>query len=89
MRTGQARRRNWNEDSIRSALHVIGVITIQISAPGCPDLLCYSKLEGFRLMEVEATGGRLTPAQVKFRQLVPFDVVRSVKEALAIYGVKA
>lgn len=89
MRTGQARRRDWNENQIRSALHAIGVITVQISTTGCPDLLLYSKRDGFRLVEVKTPRGRLTPEQVKFRQLVPFDVVRSVKEALAIYGVKA
>lgn len=86
MRVGQARKRDWNEAEIVSALRDIGVSVMHISAPGCPDLLCYSKREGFRLLEVKQPRGRLTPAQTQ--QTMPFTVVRSVEDALAIYGVE-
>ncbi len=89
MRVGQARKRDWNEAQVRAALHDIGVITIPLSAAGVPDLLCWSKHDGFRLVEVKTPRGKLTPEQIKFRALVPFEVVRSVEEALKLYGVQA
>jgi len=86
-RVGQTRKRDWNEAAIVSALEGIGIRCVRLSAPGCPDLLAYHPREGFRLLEVKQPRGRLTEAQQEFD--LPFTVVRSVPEALAIFGVKS
>ena len=86
MRVGQARKRDWNEAELVSALRAIGVTVERLSAPGLPDLLCWHPREGFRLLEVKQPRGRLTMAQE--RQTMPYSVVRSVGEALALYGVE-
>ena len=82
-----AAKRDYVEPDIIEALEEIGISVLRLSAPGCPDLLCWHPLEGFRLLEVKHARGRLTPLQKAFG--MPFSVVRSVAEALAIYGVKA
>lgn len=87
MRVGQSRRRDWNERQIVSALQAIGVTVERLSAPGLPDLLAWHPRDGFRLIEVKQPRGRLTMAQE--RQTMPYSVIRSVDEALALYGVEA
>lgn len=88
MRVGQSRRRDANERAIVRALRQIGVTIIWLSAPGVPDLLAWTAREGYRLIEVKRPKGKLTTAQQQTRALgVPFCVVTSVAEALALYGV--
>lgn len=81
-------KRDANEPAIVDALEAIGVTVHRLSHPGLPDLLCWHRREGFRLLEVKAEKGTLTEAQ---RETVcsslPFCIVRSVPEALALFGV--
>jgi len=52
---------------------------------GCADLLvAHPALPIVRLIEVKASGGTLTPDQVRFHQQFPVTIVRSVDEALAV-----
>lgn len=85
-RVGQTRKRDVNEPAIIEALEGIGITIVQLSAPGCPDLLCWSPWDGMRLLEVKSKTGTLTPEQKK--ATVPFTIVRSEQDALALYGVK-
>ena len=87
MRVGQSRRRDANERAICEALEAIGVRILRISEPGCPDLLAWTAREGFRLLEVKQKTGKLTALQQQTQ--IPFTVIRSVEEALRIYGVSA
>ena len=89
MRTGQARRRDWNEAAIVSALEAIGVTVLRVSGAGCPDLFAHSTWQGWMAIEVKQPRGRLTPAQIATRAKAPFAVVRSVTDALALFGVRA
>lgn len=84
-RVGQARKRDGNEASIIRALQKIGVIVMQLSAPGMPDLLCFHPYTGLFLCEVKREKGKLTPAQQALDPLVPFHVVRSEEEAVAAF----
>lgn len=55
---------------------------------GFADLVCYSPHEGVLLVEVKSATGKLTAAQVSHRQDGwPVCIVRSVAEALALFGV--
>ena len=85
-RVGQTRRRDQEEDAIVRALVAIGVVVLRVSGPGAPDLLGY---RGGRWlpMEVKSRRGTLTIRQQNTRVLAPFPVVRSVAEALALWGV--
>lgn len=84
MRVGQSRKRDANERAIIAALEAIGVRVQRVSERGFPDLVCYSR-EGLRLIEVKSNTGKLTLAQQAADW--PCVVVRSVAEALALYGV--
>jgi Holliday junction resolvase len=87
-RVGQTRRRDANERNIIVALEQIGVIVLPVSGPGCPDLLCYCPREARWLpIEVKGPSGKLTRAQVNVRRVAAYPVVRSVEEALALFGV--
>lgn len=88
MRVGQSRKRDWQERSIISELEAIGVTVIPISGVGAPDLLCYSR-GTWLAMEVKGPRGRLTSAQVAMRAKAPYPVVRSVAEALTLFGVRS
>ena len=81
-------RRDGNEQEIVEALEAIGVVVIRLSDPGVPDLLCYRHDRGWLPIEVKKKGEPLTPAQLALRERVMFPVVRSVEEALELYGVK-
>jgi hypothetical protein len=85
-RVGQTRKRDLNEPAIVDALESIGLTVVRLSAPGVPDLLVWSPWDGTRLLEVKSGTGRLTPQQEEF--VMPFTIVRSEQEALALYGVK-
>lgn len=87
-RVGQARKRDANEPQIVRALEQIGVAVQKISAPGFADLICWHPHEGLRLLEVKGLKGKLTPLQIEHRQDGwPVCIVRSVADALAIFGV--
>jgi len=83
----QAARRDGNEPAIVDALEAIGVVVHRLSAPGLPDLLCWHPREGLRLIEVKMPGERLTIQQETVRLRMPFFVVESVADALALYSV--
>ncbi len=78
-------RRDANEAEIVAALERIGVVVIRLSDPGVPDLLCH-RAGRWLPIEVKRIGEYLTPAQLELRKRVWFPVVRSVDEALALYG---
>ena len=88
-RVGQARKRDWNERGVIQALQDIGVTVVSLSGVGLPDLLAWSPHDGFRLIEVKQPRGHLTPRQKEMREKVPFVIVRSAEQALALYGVRA
>jgi Holliday junction resolvase len=87
MRTGQARKRDALEPYVVEALEEIGVAVWRISGPGVPDLLAYSRGVWLPLEVKSGKAGTLTPAQVASQQRAPYPVVRSVAEALALFGV--
>lgn len=78
-------KRDWNEADIVAALEAVGVTVERLSSPGAPDLVTYRADRGIRLLEVKAPRGRKTPAQRSWK--IPYTVVRSVADALAVYGV--
>jgi hypothetical protein len=88
VRVGQARKRDANEAHIREALHAIGVLTFQHSAKGEPDLITWSRREGWGVLEVKMPGAKLTPEQQKTYALAPFPIAESVADALALFHVK-
>ena len=82
----RAAKRDWNEEAIVRALEAIGVDVWRVSNPGLPDLLTHQR--GVWLpIEVKGPRGRLTNQQAVMRRRVTFPVVRSVTEALALFGV--
>ena len=83
----RAAKRDWTEPEIVRALEAIGVTVARVSSPGVPDLLCWRRDTGYRLIEVKTPRGKLTPDQTALRRRMPFDVVRSVAEVLKLYGV--
>lgn len=87
MRVGQTRKRDWNEREIIAALRQIGVVVLPVSGAGVPDLICWHPHEGLRLLEVKTPRGTLTEAQRQINRLLPVSIVRSVAEALAVFGV--
>lgn len=89
MRVGQARKRDANEPAIVRALEQIGVKVQKVSAPGFCDLVVHHPHEGVLLLEVKAEKrGRLTPLQIAhWQDGWPVCIVRSVADALALFGV--
>jgi hypothetical protein len=85
-RVGQTRRRDANEKPIVQALRQTGIIVQPISAPGLADLVCFDPLSGrFRLIEVKAAKGTLTPAQVEMHCSMPIDICRTPEEAMQLF----
>jgi hypothetical protein len=85
MRVGQARRRDANEPEIFDGLTDVGINVWRVSVPGFPDLITESR--GIWLpIEVKVLGGHLTPLQEATRQRVPFPVVETLDEALALFN---
>lgn len=87
MRT-KAKRDAIEPDVIR-ALAGIGVMCEPISSPGAPDLACHRDDMGMGIVMLECKsgdGGRLTRRQKAWK--LPRYVVRSVAEALAVFGVR-
>lgn len=77
-----AAKRDANERSIIAALEKLGCSVEQLDVI---DLLVFRAGE-FRLLEVKARKGRLTPRQIAFRRRFPVHVVRTVREALMAVG---
>lgn len=87
MRT-QAARRDSNELAIKAALEQLGATVVQLSQKGLPDLLIGFRGETY-LLEVKTKTGKLTPAQIAFREAwqgKPIVVIRSLEEALEVLG---
>lgn len=84
-----AAKRDANEPEIRAALHQIGVLTFRHSAKGEPDLITWSRREGWGVLEVKMPGKKLTPEQEKTYALAPFPIAETVADALALFGVTA
>ena len=86
-RVGQARKRDTIEPAVVQALRQIGIVVERVSGKGLPDLICARADGVVTLLEVKSgTAGRLTTAQQTSQ--LPRTVVRSVAEALALYGVR-
>lgn len=80
-------RRDSNEGAIVDALKAIGVQVERVNSPGFPDLACWRWGDDrVTLVEVKTRTGRLTEAQQRAR--VPSTVVRTVDEALRLFGVE-
>lgn len=82
-------RRDANEQAVASALRGIGCHVRLLSTRGVADLLVYRVPGPLRLIEVKTARGRLTPSEKQFGLEFPVDVVRTVAEALQLYGVSA
>lgn len=88
MRVGQKRKRDANEGPIVYALEQIGCIVQRISEKGFADLIVRHPKQGFVLIEIKSAKGKLTAAQVEHRKDGwPVCIVRSVAEALALFGI--
>jgi len=92
----KAAKRDEVERDIVQTLEACGIVTISVSSPGVPDLLLYS--ESARLIwrghmhvylpaEVKGPKGRLTPGQLCTRARMPFPVLQTVEDALALVAV--
>ena len=81
-----AARRDRTEAAIVDALEQIGVVCYRQSAKGLPDLLTWNR-GAWLPVEVKTPHGTLTPAQAATRAATPYPIVRSVTEALALFGV--
>lgn len=89
MRVGQARKRDWNEPEIVSALQRVGALVGKLSAPGLPDLLVCWRGRLYA-MEVKGPRGRATLAQVeRLAEGWPVVTVRTPDEALKAIGVRS
>ncbi len=80
-----AARRDEIEREIVVALRALGIAVLRLSIKDAPDLLVYSPSTGFMLLEVKSKIGTLSAGQRAFP--MPSRTVRSVAEALALYGV--
>lgn len=80
-------KRDANEPAIVDALEMIGVKVYRLSEASLPDLLCYHPRDGFKLLEVKMPKEHLNFLQETTAKHLPIAVVRSVAEALAIFGV--
>ena len=89
MRVGQSRRRDTNEAQIVQAWAAIGVLSWPISGPGLGDRLTYCPATGVWLpVEIKSASGRFTRQQRAVRAVAPYPAVRSVAEAVALFGVR-
>lgn len=83
----RAARTDTNHAEIVQALRQVGAEVLDLSrmGNGCPDLLV--NFRGLMsLMEIKAETGEMTDDQLEFSLRWPFDVVRSVDEALRAIG---
>lgn len=83
----RAARRDAIEPAVIQALEQVGITCVRVSDPGLPDLICAARGE-IRLVELKSgKAGKLTKAQIEMHQRLPICTVRSVGEALALFGV--
>ena len=77
---GAGKRRDAVEPAIIAALRAQGIVVWQISGRGLPDLLCWT---GARWVPLEVkTGAKGRLSAVQAQQHAPWEIVRSVEEAL-------
>ena len=80
-----------NHAEIVKALRKCGceVLSLAKLGNGAPDLLAYKPgvTQVLTLMEIKKAKGKVRPAQAKFHKAWPVHVVRSVDDALALFGV--
>lgn len=87
----RAARTDSPHKAIVAALRAIGVYVLDCSrlGNGAPDLFCYhAKNHEWYAVEVKTAKGRLTPMQADLHDLANVYIVRSVSEALALFGVQ-
>lgn len=84
MRTGQARKRDANEQEIVKALRAVGAEVLTLSGRGVPDVLVRYR-GGVYAFEIKSQTGERTQAQ----EITQWPVVRSVDEVLKAIGVRA
>ncbi len=84
-----------NQGEVVTALRAIGVAVHVTSdmGSGFPDLVCHKVGHGVRLIEVKdgdkpPSKRRLTKDQCEFARDFPVDVVETVGDALALFGVE-
>lgn len=82
MRTGQARKRDANEDGIVQALEAVGAHVTRISGKGAPDILVSLRGRLYAL-EVKSGKGKQTTAQ----QATDWPIVRSIEDAFQAIGI--
>lgn len=86
MRTGQARKRDSNEQAIVAALRRMGASVIPLSGEGAPDLLVLWRRQ-VSLLEIKTARGRVTSAQAqRSAEGWPVITVRTIDEALQAIG---
>lgn len=75
-----------NHSEVATAFRQAGwsVLSLAPMGHGCPDLLVAHPAESdLRLIEVKAHGGRLTAEQLRFHQVFPVTIIRSVDDVEA------
>lgn len=89
-----ARKKDANHEAIADRAKVYGweVVDLSGAGRGCFDMLCWHAGHGFRLIEAKRSkGGKLTPAQIAFRQRyrMPVTTVCSEEEADLVFSPNA
>lgn len=83
-RGAAGKRRDAVEPAIADALRAVGCKVYYVSGRGLPDLIAFKGSQMWAF-ECKSKGGTLTKAQAD----IPWPVVRSVSEALAVLGIAA
>ena len=70
------------------ALRKIGVVVLIVDSASAPDLLCWYR-GCWTPIEVKTGRGKLTALQAELYRQARFPIVRTVDEALAVFGMRA